>query len=409
MKRKFLLLAVLFVCGALSSFAQRVDLIKSDPEMIWASGKGSDPVAADGTALDALLARLSRLVEFQGLSGRESALMETYREEVRRYSHRISDGASVLRYLSVKELPLVFESRRRKVDELESAGDRTGQAVYYEWAEVELSSLPGDRKDRLRELSRKRKAAPDKAAVDVRAHRMGHLAREIERIRTALQEAPALLETPFIARSVPEKTEEPVLRRQAEPLVMSQPVPAVGVSVPVPEEHPEFRTSVFPAQEPVVSTSHRRFSILVGGGCFPEAVAGVMGAVQWRRWGCYVSAFGNAVSPAAAYSCLKDGTAGDRYIWPSGASRVSVLHCSGGVVRNLTPCLAVTAGGGWGRRLVRWEDTSGNWASVEDLSVQGPILEAGLLGWRGRLCASVGVSTVTFRTLGVKAAFGIRF
>lgn len=410
MKLRLFLLSVLFFTGVHCSFAQRADRIKSDPETIWASGKGTTPSEADKAALDALLARLSRHVEFPDHPGQAYSLMATFREDVRRHSHRISDGAAVLRYLSESEVSLIFEARRRKVDELEKTGDRTGKAVYYEWAEVELSSLPGDHAERLRILSQKRETAPDKNPVDIHALRMEHLEREVRRIRSAFQSPPASLETSAAKVTKPEILRVDTLSRpDREPLGNLLPAPQIGVSIPAMPFHPAFRADPRPAERPDADGRNDRVFLLAGAGFLPEMSAGLAGAFLWDCWGMYVSACGNFVSSAASYTCRQDGAAGDRYIWPTGISRVSAFQLSAGVCRTVVPGLAVTAGAGWGRRRVLWEDSVGSWAYVEDLSVKGPVLECGLMGWRGTLCGSLGLSTVAFRTLGVKIGVGISF
>lgn len=410
MRLRLFLLSALFFAGTLCAFAQRADRIKSDPETIWASGRGATSSEADKAALEALLARLSRYVDFPDHPGREYSLMATFREDVRRCSHRMSDGAAVLRYLSESEVPLIFEARRRKVDELEETGDRTGKAVYYEWAEVELSSLPGRHAERLRLLSQKRETAPDRNPVDIRALRMEHLEREVRRIRSAFQSVPASLE--MSAAKVPEPeipSVDTLLRPEREPLGQILPAPQCGVAFPEIPFHPAFRAAPFPVERPDAGGRHDRVFLLAGAGFLPEMSAGLAGAFCRDRWGMYASVYGNFVASAASYACRRDGSAGDRYIWPTGASRVSSLQMSAGVCRKVMPGLAVTAGAGWGRRAVLWEDSAGAWAYVEDLSVQGPVLESGLIGWRGALCGSIGLSTVAFRTLGVKIGVGVSF
>lgn len=410
MRLKLLLLPVLFLAGTFCSSAQRADRIKSDPETIWASGKGETPLEADRIALDALLARLSRLVEFPEHPGREYALMETFREDLRRCSHRMSDGAAVLRYLSISELPLIFDARSRKADELERAGDRTGKAMYYEWAEVELASLPGNHAELLRLLSQKREKAPDKEPVDIHALRMEHLEREIRRIRSAFQGAPASLETSAAKATRPEILPVDTLSRpDSEPLGTLLPAPQSGASIPATHFHPALRAAPLPAERTDADGRRDRVFLLAGAGFLPEMSAGLSGAFLWDRWGMYASAYGNFVTSAASYACRQDGAAGDRYVWPTGISRVSAIQLSAGVCRTLVPGWALTAGAGWGHRGVLWEDSAGSWAYVEDLSVKGPVLECGLMGWRGTLCGSMGLSTVAFRTLGVKIGVGISF
>ena len=64
---------------------------------------------------------------------------------------------------------------------------------------------------------------------------------------------------------------------------------------------------------------------------------------------------------------------------------------------------------GYGDHSVLWEDSSGKWARVSDLSASGIAAEAGLQLGLGRFLVSVGVSSIALKDIGVSVGAGINF
>ena len=141
----------------------------------------------------------------------------------------------------------------------------------------------------------------------------------------------------------------------------------------------------------------------------PVWAPGLMFTVDNTRWGLYAK---GCVSPSPArgdYSCRSDGVSDEGIIWTTGKERRFRYGASAGAIGFPLPCLGLYAGGGYGRTSVFWEDTSRRWAEVEDLTVKGPVLDAGALFRWKRLSVFAGASTVAFRSWSADAGVGVRF
>ena len=121
-------------------------------------------------------------------------------------------------------------------------------------------------------------------------------------------------------------------------------------------------------------------------------------------------------SEASAYNCYSDGTTARGFIWTSGRESYGALSISAGASYAVIPnqpgnplSLRVYAGAGYGSRTVLWEDASGRWAKVSDLSPGGLSADAGLLLDIGHFSLMAGVSTVSFQTLGLELGLGFLF
>ena len=96
-------------------------------------------------------------------------------------------------------------------------------------------------------------------------------------------------------------------------------------------------------------------------------------------------------------------------MWTSGNASVSYLHTSAGVRKNFGKWFGITGGAGYGRKVVLWEDLSGEWAKVKDLSTSGVLLECGVIFDAGPVEIQAGISTVSFRTVSLEFGAGFLF
>ena len=126
-------------------------------------------------------------------------------------------------------------------------------------------------------------------------------------------------------------------------------------------------------------------------------------------WGGYASFHSNFRSVTFSYTCSSDSTWEGGTMWPSGNSSVSLLQISAGIRKNFGPWFGIFAGAGYGRKAVLWEDLSGEWVKVQDLSTSGILLECGLLLDAGPVEIQAGLSTIAFRTVSLELGLGFRF
>ena len=133
--------------------AQKISDIKKDAAYLWGEGSAADTRKADSLALDALVARIAGVVKLPYSESVKSALMGTYREDVRKNSEFAVSGGrksvSVLRYLRRDAVPEVFDSRKRRVVEMTEVAAKAEEKFqmdvalrYLSWATVLLQSVP---------------------------------------------------------------------------------------------------------------------------------------------------------------------------------------------------------------------------------------------------------------------------
>lgn len=133
--------------------AQKISDIKKDASYLWGEGTAADTRKADSLALDALVERISGVVNLPYSGAVKAALLETYREDVVKNSEFAVNGGrksvSVLRYLRRDAVPSVFDSRRRRVSEMTDVAAKAEEKLqmdvalrYLSWAAVLLQSVP---------------------------------------------------------------------------------------------------------------------------------------------------------------------------------------------------------------------------------------------------------------------------
>lgn len=184
---------------------------------------------------------------------------------------------------------------------------------------------------------------------------------------------------------------------------------------PAPEKEVIVKDSIVYVPSSVDSSSlHRRLREPAGVSVsavfsLPEYSGGLFFAWERYRFGCYLKAMSDFHARKHEYNCKSDGTAESGYVWTTGRSSVSRFNVTTGIVFRTCGWLGVYAGAGYGSRVLRWEDSTGVWAKVEDCSYAGIAVDAGVrFHWR-RLCLSAGMSSVCFRTLSADLSVGFMF
>lgn len=154
---------------------------------------------------------------------------------------------------------------------------------------------------------------------------------------------------------------------------------------------------------------------LIAYGVFPYPRLGLMARLDAGRIGLFLK---GSWRPAeiAQFTCQSDGTTSSGYIWTSGQESVGGYDLSAGATYAIVSgfgsrkmALRAYAGAGYGRQTVLWEDSSGRWAEVSDLSPSGLSSAAGLLFDFGHLSLTTGLSSVAFQTLSFELGLGFLF
>ena len=149
--------------------------------------------------------------------------------------------------------------------------------------------------------------------------------------------------------------------------------------------------------------------VIAQAAALPSVEAGLFLGLMKRSLGGYLSFRSSYGGIKEDYTCSSYGRTDFGYIWASGKVRYSRFSVSGGILAGISGGLAFYAGAGYRRSDRLWEDTSGKWARVEDLSRCGVIAEAGAI-WRfNRLTLMAGLSSISFCTISPVAGVGVRF
>ena len=142
----------------------------------------------------------------------------------------------------------------------------------------------------------------------------------------------------------------------------------------------------------------------------PPIRPGVMARLDFGRAGIYLKGSWLPVSDYS-YLCKSDGTTFSGFIWTTGNEHIDAFSFSAGGSYALPVAfpMRLYAGVGYGARSVLWEDVSGRWAQVSDLSFSGLSADAGLLFDIGHLTLMSGISSIAFRTLVLEVGLGFVF
>ena len=192
--------------------------------------------------------------------------------------------------------------------------------------------------------------------------------------------------------AVPCRKPDPLFYRAALP-----PVPETGR----PSPEPRHRPLTVPA-----APFHASALLYVG---IPDLCPGLLLSFTKGKWGGFVKGAVSLASMQASYGCYSDGTTDSGYIWTTGKEAAKRFNISAGGVFSALDFLSFYAGAGYGKRQLLWEDTTGQWASVQDRSVSGMALDAGaLFSWR-HLSLMAGISAIGFKTACAELGIGYCF
>lgn len=196
------------------------------------------------------------------------------------------------------------------------------------------------------------------------------------------------------------------MKRNPQPLIpaiVSIPDPFL-LSVPLSAPFTRTPSRFCPPPQPAIQWGITLFCGL------PEGSLGLMGSALKGVWGCYLKASSTLSHPSVAGLCLSDGTTpAGGYVWTSGQAKVSRLSVSAGALWQAFSFAQLYAGAGYGFRRQLWEESSGQWLEVKDLSAYGLAAEAGVRFLLGRCHILAGISTIGFRNVSAEVGVGLLF
>ena len=109
------------------------------------------------------------------------------------------------------------------------------------------------------------------------------------------------------------------------------------------------------------------------------------------------------------YSATSDGRTDYGYLWASGEAALSRYSMAAGALIRVGKRVTCYAGAGYGKIDQLWEDTAGQWASIEDFSHKGALVEAGLIYSLGPISIQAGASSISLSTISPVFGLGIHF
>ena len=192
-------------------------------------------------------------------------------------------------------------------------------------------------------------------------------------------------------------------RKRVDAIPYSEPVLLFLPEIPE-TDRPSPEPSITPFQEPVPL----HYGALVYTS-IPDLSLGAMATLSKGQWGGFLKGSFSIGVPHATYDCFSDGTTPTGYIWTSGKERINRFSITAGATYAVWPFLSVYAGAGYGARTLLWEDSAGQWASVQDLAAKGLTLDAGIILTFSHFSILAGASTIAFRTLSAEVGLGLLF
>lgn len=414
----------IFALLALSSTlsAQSVRKIKEDPSFIWGEGRGTDYESTQSAALDALVAKLASTDLLDVPERSKLAVWQTYRGDILSVSEVVMESGTALRYIPWKDVDRIFARRLGLVAELHSrgakalSGGREGEAAACAgWALTLLDVLPGNP-----DLKATLEIMAGASAIEPKAEVPGlsYVGREVESIRSALgkqtikvRRETASRPVTSVNRTIPTDP-EPVARPNlaALPLIAGR-VPFKGAEYGgfyeinrLSTVSVTFDTSREPSLKPNIS-----YLLLLQAATLPSVEAGLFMGIKRNALGGYLSARRGFGSLEHDYSAYSDGRTDYGFLWASGKTSSSRFSVSGGALIGLGKSWILYAGAGYGKIDCLWEDTSGQWARIEDLSHRGGLVELGLIYSIGPFSIQAGASSISFSTISPVLGLGVNF
>ena len=225
-----------------------------------------------------------------------------------------------------------------------------------------------------------------------------------------LPELPAA--TPTVVQVIPGQTvvirDTVILVREVQQTDTVRIVEQVEKIVEVPVDRVVEVPVEVPVAVPVVSSSPTLHYLLLAQAVVPDFSYGLMAGVL-RTAGFYVRFDSNFRFPVTEYTCNSDGQASYGQIWTTGRSIRSRLSATGGALWHPASWLTLYAGAGYGWHNLCWEDLSGLWAQVSDVSYSGLAADLGVIINIDRFAISARLSSLSFRRLDCVIGLGCYF
>lgn len=100
---------------------------------------------------------------------------------------------------------------------------------------------------------------------------------------------------------------------------------------------------------------------------------------------------------------------GGGYLWTTGKGKIQTMKVTAGALFKAHKVIYPYAGAGYGYKNCVYEDVSGDWGLIEDLSKSGLALETGLVVKAGPIALSAGISSIKFKTVSLDLGIGVIF
>ena len=406
--RRFCFISVLLTLS-LVLHGQNSRRIKEDPSYIWGEGIGVGYEAAQSSAVDQLIRKLSATDLLEVPNGSSLAVWRTYRRDIIAASGVENEGKAALRYIAWKDVDKIFSRRKALVGDLLSRASGSKDPVVVvtcaDWALTLLDALPADQKTR-RSLESLRNRYKGTRTGDIPG--LSYIGREVESIRAALGKKAAPVK-PAVENPAPP---QPVTRPSIAPLASVGGIASRPAAVVSRRQGISRKTEAYPVQlNTVVPRLDNPWSyyLLLDASALPSVEGGVFLGAMKGSFGGYVSArkgFGNIRSD---YSATSDGRTDYGYLWVSGETALSRYSMAAGALIRAGKRVTGYVGAGYGRIDQIWEDTAGQWARITDISHRGAQIEAGIIFSAGKVALMAGASSVSFATISPVFGLGIHF
>ena len=152
-----------------------------------------------------------------------------------------------------------------------------------------------------------------------------------------------------------------------------------------------------------------KLAILADAGIFPTPSYGAIVAATWRGVGVYANYQSDFRDDEYSYGCTSDGTTEYGRIWATGESRVSRSVATAGLAMWTSGHFGFYAGAGLASFIRCWEDTSGEWARVEDKSFRKFAADGGIFLTFKPVVFSLGVTSDFSGHADIRFGIGLRF
>lgn len=174
-----------------------------------------------------------------------------------------------------------------------------------------------------------------------------------------------------------------------------------------PEQQPVSRLVSYPTVERAVAP---RYGIIFFTGV-PDWYLGTMLNISFagKPYGAYAKVSFSIPYRRGSYECFSNGTTESGYIWTTGKESMSRWSVTAGCTVSPWPFLSLYGGGGYGQRVLLWQDVSDNWANVTDRAEAGLVVDGGVIVHISRLSFLAGVSTFGFSTFSAELGLGFNF